>query len=1262
MIVYRGNSEFLNVEVDNNTQLKQELGGEDIVSASFTLEFFYEFRIGDYINWRGKKYTILDQPSHDKSRTNEIKYDIVFKGYRYGFTNAKYLFDGNVEFPLRGDLEKFASLLVTNLNRLVGSEFYQLGIVPETDTKDLVFSDVNCLLALQTIATEFEKEFKISDDGSTIDFVDKIGVDTGLTFKFKEGLRNIKRIRYPDRDLVTRLYVFGGEKNIPSDYGSKKLKVPPIEQNTDIFGIIEGTVIFEDVYPKRLGAVTALGGDEFTFIDADIDFDVNAQLLPGVTPKITFNTGQLAGYDFEIAGFNNSIKQFVLIPYQETNGASLPNGTYPVQVGDQYVIHNILMPESYRTNAEAELSAKGADYIEANSMPNVVYQTVPHYPYLRQNLIQLNVGDVVTIEDDDFGISFQTRILSLTQSLANPYLYSINIGNKITVNYITKVLSNQLEAKNNLIIERRDRTIEYNQIRRNLKNIDELRESIFDPDGYFDTEKIKPLSIETTMLSVGGKSRQFIIRELLIEPNYQADPNKTNFGNGVLVHFLIEDTIKEWTLTGAIKTHADSGQYYYIYARCVRAGNTGDFVVTSNQFQVDSGSTYYYFLIGIIHSVQDGVRGISLTYGQTTINGKFITTGRIQSIDGVNYFDLDTGQFFVGDGTSSLDWNVTTPNRLTIKGSILQTPQGDEIVIPNYKGSYSGSASYYAGDVVYYAATSTLYINITSGATTGILPTNAVHWETYTPAGSQGPAGADGIDGLDALGAIPLDIGSAKIGGAGDFIFTLDSDANGNVNLGEIRIQATRFSHPNGSNINFSLGSGTQVITPYGEGASGRFYIMYSAQTAESRFPSSPYMTNNNFICVRIVNGQWKAFDNNDIDYNISFQSTDCFLAVIEAKNTSGGLTGIVPLVSGATGLDGATGPQGPQGTTGAQGPQGVQGPIGPTGPSGARGPAMVFRGDYTTWSTTIFYNNANRVDVIRRSGTHYMYIGTNGASQGSYIASNWTSFGAQLDSVATNLLLAESANIADFIINNGQIVSQNMYGPDPRTRLDGENGIITLISPRTIYTSSGSNLIVQQTIKLDSTTGEIIATHDGGASQADGRTVMSSDGIEVGFAGKSRTDGVYNIRAGVLSNVIGNLAATAFGNLAAIAAVYGEATNTNGSPAPTFGGYFHGLFASRTVGYLTRTNGSITLTSQVIHICSATGGSVTVTMPSNPERGRFVFIYRSEGGGVTVNGNGYSLNWKGSKTSSRGIGGVGEGWLLVNDGVYWQILPHSST
>ena len=61
--------------------------------------------------------------------------------------------------------------------------------------------------------------------------------------------------------------------------------------------------------------------------------------------------------------------------------------------------------------------------------------------------------------------------------------------------------------------------------------------------------------------------------------------------------------------------------------------------------QVDSDSTYWWFLVGSVNSADGGVRRINLSYGGTNISGAFITTGVVQSQDGKTQLDLDAGTF-----------------------------------------------------------------------------------------------------------------------------------------------------------------------------------------------------------------------------------------------------------------------------------------------------------------------------------------------------------------------------------------------------------------------------------------------------------------------------------------------------------------------------------------------------------------------------------------------------------------------------------------
>ncbi|WP_142783342.1 phage tail protein [Changchengzhania lutea] len=1209
MIIYRGIYELLSLEIDNNTQLKQELQGEDVVQSNFTLEHYYEFKIGDYINWRGKKYTIFKQPSVKKIQTNQIQYNLEFGSDIYRLLNAVYLLDSQGEFFLLGDLQKFANLLVVNLNRLAGESFYQLGTVPATDVKNLNFSNSNCLLVLQQIASEFGKEFEFSTDGTTINFVDKIGVDTALVFQFKQGLRHIERQKISDTSLVTRLYAFGGERNITNDYGSKRLKINPIEQNTGLFGAIEGVVTFDDIYPHREGTITSLGPDEFIFIDSGIDFNLNDQLMPGVKAKVTFNTGDLAGYDFEILNYNSSLKQFEIISYEDENGLVLPNATLKPNIGDEYVLHDIIMPQIYINNAEAELLVKATEYINLNSKPNVIYSILPHPPYLRENLIQLNVGDLVTVKDDDFEIEYQTRILNITQSLSNPYIYSIKVGDKLTVNYITKVLGGLGELDDNITIERYDRTVHYNRIRRNLRNIDELRDSVFDPDGYFDTGNIRPLSIETNMLTVGSKSQQFLIRELLIEANYQSDPNKTNIGNGVLVHFQIEDTIKEWSLTGAVKTHADLNQYYYIYARCNRSGTTGDFLSTSIQYKVDTGSTYYYFLIGVIHSAQNGVRGISLTYGQTTINGKFITTGRVQSVDGINYFDLDTGQFFIGDSNSSLDWNVTNPNKLTIKGSVIQTSAGVPINITNYRGLFNIGTTYNEGDTFTYNGV----VYHTLSTIVGTAPPNPTYYELYVDKGedgadgldgAQGPQGIQGVDGADGQPTYTWIRYADDVNGTG-----ITNDPTGKTFIGFAYNKTSPLESNTPGDYTWALLSGEGVPGPAGaDGQTTYTWVKYSDSADGTGLYDIPTAST---LYIGIAVNKTTATESTD--------KTDYTWSKFKGDN-------------GADGADGVDGVNGSDGQT---------------------GPSIVFRGLFS--ASEVYYNNDKRRDVVKYTDdVYYIYNGTDGVAL-AWSASNWESFGAQFESVATNTLLSENANIADWIIQNGKITSQAEYNGSPRAQLDGTNGKLTLISPITTYTGSGGTRTYEHTLELDSANGRIEARHTGDSFQNSGVSYVDSEGVFANFAGTQAlpaSSGI-EIKGSVVGLGNGKLDRTAYSSNNAICGVVGMASNSSSDPAPSYGGLFFGL---KSYGFFinvkTITGSSHYVSGSEDYISCYNTGTTNIYLPtSNRYIGRVIYIKRINGG-VLIQGNGIDL----LTTTNVSSISINDGRLaiLVYDGTYW--------
>ena len=697
--IYRGLSVWITLKVDDNTRLISQLLGECIIKASFNSHIFLDIDIGDWTVYDGIIYYVNSLPNIKKNSINSFDYDVTFESESYELLKTQFLdTDGNSDFHLMGDLETFIDLIITNMDR--EHTGWVKGTCDQTnaDYKLLSFSKANCMQVLQKLCKEFEGEYYfefsfdfvegarlpyVSADSAVVGyrpaveaehvyrpaeasitnytkdicFTDKAGrTDLELTFLYKQGLRNIHRTTLSEKNIVTRIYAFGSKKNLASDYRSHSLRLKFVaagesylESNVDKYGTIEHTEIFKDIYPHRDGTISAVDGADITkFTDNGMDFNLNDYLLPGVTAKIHFNTGNLAGYEFEISSYNNGTKEFTIIAFKDNQGYEMPNATLKPAVSDTYVLIDIEMPQGYIDTAETALEAKAQAYLDDNDEPRVTYIIEPDPRYFETHTISLLAGDFITIEDTTLGIDVLTRVVELTKSIANEYKYTLKLTDHLEVQLIERLYSGQENIKEIIEIGEGGDAI---RARRDWKTSEELRTMIFDTDGYFDMGNIRPLSVTTGMLSVGSKSTQFILEGILAQGNYTGDKTKFHASAGSLIHLTIADEIRTWTLSENSQDSLVDETAYYIYAKCTKdPGYTGQVVVDDTQREFDDDATYYYFLIGVLHSVVDGIRGISLTYGQTIINGGFI---QANSITADKYNELRNTFIFNGD--DSLD-------------------------------------------------------------------------------------------------------------------------------------------------------------------------------------------------------------------------------------------------------------------------------------------------------------------------------------------------------------------------------------------------------------------------------------------------------------------------------------------------------------------------------------------------------------------------------------------------------------------------------
>jgi len=664
------------------------LNAEDTIAITVVSPFPQTYGIGDVITVLGRDYRLNRLPKVSKTGMQEYQYDLEFEGIQYDLMRVTY--DVNINTTnnqlqdiqgdsLTGDLKRFMEVLISNANRVFPGK-WALGVCPETDGDNtLTFSENdNCLSVLQTLCSEdkFGVEFEIERVNGV--YVINIKKTIGQTLPFVleygkgKGLYSISRENVSSSNIVTRLKVYGSTENITSKYRADRLcmygkdKASSYIEKADAvakYGIFEGRKNF-NIKPTFTGKVSSVvDGDVLSFIDTSFPFDINAKnasgetlyLISGVSAKVHFNSGNLAGYEFEVHAYDHATHKFTLVKQTDDRGNVFPSETSPafqISQNDTYKVLDIAYSRDIEEDAEKKLAEEGNKYYDQNSQPKVQYSVNVTKAFIENKLALsdgiTNVfapGDYLPIKDDEIGVDKSIRIKSFTRNVLDPYDYSLTISDTQTKGDITtRVISDLVDIDKVLTINNlKDPT----QARANWRSSREVLNMVFDPEtgGYY-KDKITPESVDTMMLSVGAKSMQFGLINTVFEPNFNGNPNLFKWKGGVLTHYTIDpDKARSWVLADGT-TALQQDVPYYIYAVCNRDNSAGTMSISATQHKVEESPNVYFFLIGILGSIDADtkVRAISLTYGFTTINGRFIKTGRIESADGTTYFDLDQSE------------------------------------------------------------------------------------------------------------------------------------------------------------------------------------------------------------------------------------------------------------------------------------------------------------------------------------------------------------------------------------------------------------------------------------------------------------------------------------------------------------------------------------------------------------------------------------------------------------------------------------------
>ncbi|MFV0326892.1 MAG: hypothetical protein ACK5LF_21350 [Bacteroides xylanisolvens] len=740
-----------------------DLMSEHYIEFSFELPNDKAFNIGDYIIYDGNKYYITEEVETEEINIYKYKYTLHFDfeamlGKKIEFY---YLNQGlkESEWKLADKASSFIQIVADNYNRYFGITDYKIGIIEPTDVRFIEFdSGTKVLDALNKIAEVYECEWYIS--GRVINMVYKLSEGSEIDFESEVSVLEMDASNNNAEGKITRLLALGSDRNIPANYRGttsgegvdaiyqKRLRIPlskgdiiDAKENMSPEEVVEGTVIFEENYPKRVGKIESVSTVEYTetnedtgektkwkafrITDSGIVFK-QEYILSGKELRMMFVSGPLNGMDFAVR-FNPLNKpetdagaQVYEIIRAEDYGIPLPNDTLKPNEGDEYVLYGFdisLVGTQYVPAAEQELYEAALDWLSEHHKDIQVYECPTIVQYFYDNKLDLQIGKNVRLINRKFKEGYRnSRIIGFEKKLINKYDAVYKVGDNAEVKRISAV-ENEVKKQQEVIESNTNQSLQNrkNAIR-NTQNLRALKGLIFDPDGYFDPTHIKPNSIETMYLAVGVKSQDFTTSGISIKTYKDGEDFRVSLSAGYINHRSLwwgpetdapEDVTKyTWRVTKDFnQILQDNTATYYMYVKAERLSDVAEWYVSPEQVMSDDDPNYYYFLMGVIYPVKEDRRDISLTNGMAYISGGTIYGDTIKSInyteDDTNEgskYDLNNGSIRIGNKIKGLLFDAAN-KVFKLFGITLEFRNGDDEIVT--KIDEDGSASFAKGNVVF---------------------------------------------------------------------------------------------------------------------------------------------------------------------------------------------------------------------------------------------------------------------------------------------------------------------------------------------------------------------------------------------------------------------------------------------------------------------------------------------------------------------------------------------------------------------------------
>lgn len=1220
MIIYNNlGYRVLDVEVDDNSYRNRVIMGDHSLTLYYSLPEHVEIPVGAYCEFQGEKFT-LERPENFKMKHKRLfEYTVIFeapeaKAKIWKFRNPV---DGRLKFSLTAKPIEHLQMFVDNMNRR--DTGWTVGDCVDGVETLIAYDHDFCIAALQKQASQFNTEYEFVGKRVSLKKVEynksaPLPLSYGRGNGFKSG---VGRSNTGDTPPIEILFVQGGTDNIdPSKYGSSELKLPAgqtlsydgehfeneagfVKANArnyvvdesglsirrydkQLSSLAEDSLDCSEIYPKRVGTVSSVvvvdaGNNFYDIIDTGIPSTLNYEecLIEGETMTIIFQSGMLAGREFEVKYYHEAVKnkaarRFEIVP-AELDGQTMPNATFAPKAGDKYAVFKCMLPDSYirddetKTGASWDMFRAAVKYLFDNEEQKFTFTGELDGIWSKKDWLniggRIKLGGYILFSDEQFqkdGVL--VRIAGVKDYINKPYSPVIELSNTTVSGGVSSTL-NELKSEGVVMEDLHRASIQFTK--RRFRDAKETISMLEDALLENFTNSINPIAVQTMSMLVGDESLQFRFVNSKTNPvqvahsiTYDIEAKQLSAEAGIIQHMTLgiasissahkASEYKYWNMSAYTSGRLDDGsKKYYLYAKVSRTAQTGSFIMSETAIKMEAVSGFYHLLVGVLNSEYDGVRSFVTLYGFSEVLPGRVTTDRVVSGDGNSFFDFVANALKLGD---KLSYNVNGDGELKIKGTIVQSQSGSESYIGCFRGAYNSSYTYYNGDEVTYTLnglTST-YRYIYATPAKGVAPSNTVYW-TVTAKGSKG---ADGTS-ITIKGTLSDTSKLPATGTEGD-AYIINGDLyvwNGSKweNVGQIK------GEKGDKGDDGSAGNYTELRFAKNGSTTSPPSLSKSSLNPSGWTTTTPSVGSAEYLWMT------SAVKSGDGKTLVSQWTTPVRLTPYNGKD----------------GADGSS-------------------------------PVMVYRGTYS--SSKSYYGNKNRLDCVKNGSTYY--IARIDAGTFSNVAppntNKWNSFGASFESVATNLLLAEGANIGDWFMKGGRIVST--LGTGDIIELDAKNKRIKITSATSGGSYSQENL--GSVITLDAGSGIVETRSKNNSSTV---SYMSPTGI---FANRA---GTQCVAASTGADQRAAICALGFGSLnksewslgadeRLIAGMYGYASNSG--TAPSYGGYFFNLKIKGLiygVKYITAT--STYITDAMSLVVGFTSGQAKVYLPASTREGQTIIF-----------------------------------------------------